>query len=80
MKIEFEIPEFEKELSINITIKKDGEVVCNTSTSPSLIKTEPSPEPVKEKKKVENKSPEENTPNKKPAGKPVGGNLMDMDF
>ena len=81
MKIEFEIPEFEKELNINITIKKDGEVVCNTSASPTLINsTTPFPKPVKEKKKVENKSPEQNTPNTKPAGKPVGGNLMDMDF
>ena len=77
MKIEFEIPEFEKELSINITIKKDGEVEYSTSASPSLIA--PSQKPVKEEKKVENKSPKEST-SEKPAGKPVGGNLMDMDF
>ena len=36
MKIEFDLPNFEKEISINITIKKDGEVVYNQTTSPSL--------------------------------------------
>lgn len=75
MKIEFEVPEFEKELSINITIRRDGEVVCNTSTSPSLVKNVP--ESTK-KKKVESNKSEGNTPDK-PAGKLVGGNLMNLD-
>ena len=34
MKIEFDVPNFEKELSISIIIRKDGEVVCNTATPP----------------------------------------------
>ena len=32
IKIEFDIPNFERELKIDIVIKKDGEVVCNTTT------------------------------------------------
>lgn len=35
IKFEVEIPNFEKELSINITIRRDGEVLYNTS-SPSM--------------------------------------------
>lgn len=35
MKIEFDVPNFEKELSISIVIRKDGEVVCNTATPPT---------------------------------------------
>ena len=38
MKIEFDLPKFEKEISINIIIRKDGEVVetfSKSSASPS---------------------------------------------
>lgn len=35
LKLEIDIPNFEKELSINIIIRKDGEVVYNTTSSPS---------------------------------------------
>lgn len=40
MKIEFDLPKFEKEISINIVIRKDGEVVeefnsLGSTTSPS---------------------------------------------
>lgn len=38
MKIEFDLPKFEKEISINIIIRKDGEVVetfSESSASPS---------------------------------------------
>lgn len=49
MKIEFDIPEFEKELSVTIVIRKDGEVVCERTTSPT---TEDSMVGKKEKKPV----------------------------
>ena len=49
MKIEFDIPEFEKELSVTIVIRKDGEVVCERTTSPT---TENSMVEKKEKKSV----------------------------
>ena len=35
MKIEFDVPNFEKELEINIIIRKDGEVVCKTAAPPT---------------------------------------------
>ena len=35
MKIEFDVPKFEKEMSVTIIIRKDGEVVCNTTTPPN---------------------------------------------
>ena len=31
MKIEFDVPKFEKELEISIVIRKDGEVVCKAT-------------------------------------------------
>ena len=38
MKIEFDLPEFEKEISVNIIIRKDGEVVVsNTITRANFI-------------------------------------------
>lgn len=36
VKFEVEIPNFEKELSINITIRRDGEVFYNSTSSPSM--------------------------------------------
>ena len=51
MKIEFDVPNFEKELSISIIIRKDGEVVCNTATPPDTSGAEVIKEkPVKTKK------------------------------
>ena len=55
MKIEFDIPEFEKELSVSIVIRKDGEVVYQEkATSPSdtdstipEVKKKTSKQPVK---------------------------------
>ena len=38
VKFEVDIPNFEKELSINITIRRDGEVFYSTS-SPSMVNT-----------------------------------------
>lgn len=70
LKIELDLPEFEKELNINITIKKDGEVVYSTS-SPS------SDNIVKEENKTE--SPK-STKSKSTTKKPIGGNCMNLDL
>jgi len=48
IKIELELPEFEKELSITVTLKKDGEIVSTFSS--------PSPEIATEKKVPEKKT------------------------
>lgn len=83
MKFEVEIPEFEKELSINIVIKKDGEVVSATSSS-KIIK-----EKIGENKKeevVERDIPAKtSTPKKKEKTSTnvvsaSRGNLMNLDF
>jgi hypothetical protein len=50
MKIEFDVPNFEKELSISIVIRKDGEVVCNTATPPKTDVAEEKEKPAKTKK------------------------------
>jgi hypothetical protein len=39
MKIEFDVPNFEKELEISIVIRKDGEVVYNQATPPASSTT-----------------------------------------
>lgn len=39
IKFEIDLPEFEKELSINVTIHRDGEVVYSTTSSPSMGST-----------------------------------------
>jgi hypothetical protein len=36
LKIELDIPEFKKEVSLNITVRKDGEVLTDTTVSPVL--------------------------------------------
>ena len=52
MKIEFDIPEFKRELKIEVTIKRDGEVIYQESSSlPEL----PVENPVADNK-VENKT------------------------
>ena len=59
MKIEFDIPEFEKELSVSIVIRRDGEVVCEKSTSPSASDSKPMIKKEQEKKST----PKKNTGN-----------------
>lgn len=76
IKIELDIPNFEKELKINIIICKDGEVSYSTSspTNNNLgIKSEEKPlnESLNEEKSEK--------PKKKSIGK-IGGNLMAADF
>ena len=87
MKLEFDLPEFEKSLNISIIIRKDGEVIytssslsgdLSASTKPlenqpeTKIGEDTSPAQVKEEtKKAQAKSP---------AKKKISGNLMDMEF
>lgn len=66
IKINLELPEFDKELSISVTLRKDGEVIKTSSSSPGVI-TEVLGTPPPKTEKV----------NKKSSG---GSNLMDMNF
>lgn len=94
MRLEIDLPEFEKELSINIIIRRDGEVVYSTS-SPSIgnSKSLSNNEENKKKNVIEEKSLVNNlgdgivtkkeTPDEKPVGgakKKSKGNLMDLDI
>ena len=96
MRLEIDLPEFEKELSINIIVRRDGEVVYSTS-SPSMgsnnSKSLSNNEENKKKNVIEEKSLVNNlgdeivtkkgTPDEKPVGgakKKSKGNLMDLDI
>ena len=79
IKIEFELPEFDNELSVSLTIHKDkeGGVKLNTSSSPMNIKTE-----IVEDKpvfgKTENKEIPPTTTIPKRSGR--GGNMMGIEI
>jgi hypothetical protein len=73
IKFEVDIPDFDKELQINITLRKDGEII-ETKTQSSL----PTPslsDSVKVKEKVVKKS----TTKKSASSLIGGGNLMNLD-
>lgn len=65
IKLEFDLPNFDKELKIEITVLKDGEVVY--TASPTL-------------KKEEEKPVLDNIVEKKSSKKPPGGNFMGIDI
>jgi hypothetical protein len=69
IKIELELPEFEKELNISVILRKDGEIVSTFS----------SPQPdiaLKEKPVVKEEKPKDPPKPKKKAG----GNMMDLEL
>ena len=74
IKIALELPEFEKELNISVTLKKDGEVIT-TSSSPE-VKAEVSEEVWKQEPEEEKVTPSP----KKTRSKKSGGNMMDISF
>lgn len=81
MKFEIELPEFEKELEINITIRRDGEVLYRTS-SPTTVTEQAESKPIWKQEPEDEKKPTKKSPAKKSsdAGKiPSGGNLMNID-
>ena len=78
IKIEFDLPEFEKELNVSVTLKKDGEVIA-TSSSLEGVKTElPWKQTTEEQAIKEEKVTQE--PIKKTRAKKSGGNMMDISF
>ena len=72
MKIEFDIPEFKRELKIEITIRRDGEVIYSASSSSA------GEDSVAQKPAT--KSPASKPTEKKPAKSSGGGNMMNMEF
>lgn len=83
MKFEVDIPEFDKEINISITIKKDGEVVTKTTSPLSNTKKNLLEKPIGDDVKGF-EIPEETTKTKEPKKKAsIGsskGNLMNVDF
>lgn len=78
IKIEFDLPEFEKELNVSVTLKKDGEVIA-TSSSLEGVKTElPWKQTIEETAVMEEIVTQE--PIKKTRAKKSGGNMMDISF
>lgn len=78
IKIEFDLPEFEKELNVSVTLKKDGEVIA-TSSSLEGVKTElPWKQTIEETAVKEEIVKQE--PVKKTRAKKSGGNMMDISF
>ncbi len=65
MKIEFDVPEFERELEISIVIRKDGEVVVSEKEQPT---------PPSKPETMRQKVVKQTTTAKK------SGNLMDSDI
>lgn len=74
IKISLELPEFEKELSISVTLKKDGEVITSSSSSLVGVKAEISGE-----NSVWKQTPEVNTITQR-SSKNIGGNMMDISI
>lgn len=82
IKIEFDLPEFEKELNVSVTLKKDGEVIT-TSSSLGGVKTELTGESWKQTDEPGDawKQGEKVTQNPiKKTTKKSGGNMMDISF
>lgn len=70
LKIEVEIPEFKRELSIEITLKKDGEVSYQDKVDTSYHPITPSSCQVVEK----------NTTGTSKSELLAGGNMMNLDY
>lgn len=69
IKINLELPEFEKELNISVTLRKDGEVISTSSSLPGVV-TEV----------IGDKNPKTENITSKVKTKTSGSNLMDMSF
>ena len=71
IKLELDLPDFKDELSINIQIKRDGEVLVNKTETPSPVSKINTTK--KKEKKISDTPKKDNTS--------LGGNLMGMtDF
>ena len=78
IKFELDIPDFEKEISINVVIKKDGEVAYSTSASSPSKPTETTV--VRKKKKADETPTPLASSNGGVSGGFIGGNMMNIDF
>ena len=74
MKIEFDIPEFKRELKIEITLRRDGEVIYSAqSDTAEGLEYKEAPEP-----STPTKAKKSSTP-KSGGGNKGGGNMMNIE-
>lgn len=74
IKLEIDIPDFDREINIELTIRKDGEVIYRTSPSEQVKKSSNISLDKKVEQKVEKMTPPISNKDK------LGGNLMNLDF
>lgn len=74
IKLEIDIPDFDREINIELTIRKDGEVIYRTSPSEQVEKSSNISLDKKVEQKVEKITPPISNTDK------LGGNLMNLDF
>ena len=88
IKIELELPEFEKELNITVTLQRDGEVLsCTSSSTPKGVKSIPSDNvattfkssPIENESAMGWKQPIDPAPISIPTSF-SGGNMMDINI
>lgn len=70
IKINLELPEFDQELSISVTLRKDGDLIMTSSSSPGVVTEVSGGE----------STPLTGTEKITSTKKPSKGNLMDMSF
>ena len=75
IKFEVEVPDFESEISINVTIKRDGKVITTNNSTPSSFPTQELRKEPKLEQNNETKKPE--IPTSKGE---FGGNMMNLNF
>ncbi len=80
MKIEFDIPEFKRELKIEITIRRDGEVIYSDTTFTPDADRIPAVDNKVDNKTTRRKSPASSSKpaEEKPAFGLGGGNMMNI--
>lgn len=74
IKLEIDIPDFDREINIELTIRKDGEVIYRTSPSEQVKESSNISLNKKVEQKVEKMTPLISNKDK------LGGNLMNLDF
>lgn len=75
MKIEFDIPEFKKELKIEVTIRRDGEVIYSAQSDTAEEQKPESSTTTKAKKNTATT----NTTTKSGGSSKGGGNMMNIE-
>lgn len=79
IKIDFDLPDFENELNINVIIRRDGEVYTTSSSSSGNFREETlfeksEPQKIKSQKKTAEKKED------KTSTSTIGGNMMGIEL